>query len=228
MRISRRSGCAAIASGNRSRSGRGKYSGSPARKAAVSGRSEASTRACRSSLAWATSVASSGRQALPRGLQRGEAGLVGQHLQVPVDAAARLEVGDEPPVHADHALRVRAADAQQGVLGAVVGQHQLGDLVGHLGEQRVARVAVQLAVRDQPVEQDLDVDLVVAAVDARRVVDRVGVDLPAVAGELDTAPLREAQVAALADDLDAQLARVDPDRRRWPCRPRRRGSPPWP
>ena len=164
-------------------------------------------------------------QPLPRRLQRGEPGLVGQHLQVPVDAAAGLEVRDEPPVHADHARRVRPADAQQRVLGAVVGEHQVGDLVGHLHQQRVARLAVHRAVRDQPVEQDLDVDLVVAAVDARGVVDRIGVDLPAVAGELDAAPLGQPQVAALADDLDAQLARIGPDRVVGLVARRRRGSP---
>ena len=37
--------------------------------------------------------------------------------------------------------------------------------------------------------------------------------------ELDPAELGEAQVAALADDLAAQLGGVDPQRRRWPCRP---------
>ena len=57
------------------------------------------------------------------------------------------------------------------------------------------------------VEQDLDVDLVVGAVDAAGVVDRVGVDAPAAERELDPPALREAEVAALADDLRAQVAR---------------------
>ena len=54
------------------------------------------------------------------------------------------------------------------------------------------------------------------------VVDGVGVDPAAVAGELDPAELGQAQVAALADDLDPQVVAVDPDARRWPCRRRRR------
>ena len=68
---------------------------------------------------------------------------------------------------------------------------------------------VQLTCCDEPVEQDLDVDLVVGAVDTRRVVDRVGVDLSAAAGELDAAELGEPEVAALPHDLDAQLLAVD-------------------
>ena len=57
------------------------------------------------------------------------------------------------------------------------------------------------------VEQDLDVDLVVGAVDAAGVVDRVGVDAAAAERELDPPALGEAEVAALADDPAAQLAR---------------------
>ena len=59
------------------------------------------------------------------------------------------------------------------------------------------------------VEQDLDVDLVVAAVDAGRVVDGVGVDQPAGEGVLDAAALGEPEVAALADHPAAQLGAVD-------------------
>ena len=40
----------------------------------------------------------------------------------------------------------------------------------------------------------------------------VGVDPPALAGERDPAPLREAEIAALADDQAAQLLAVDPHR----------------
>ena len=61
-------------------------------------------------------------------------------------------------------------------------------------------------------QQDLDVDLVVGGVDAGGVVDRVGVDAHAVQRGLDAAALREAEVAALADHLAAQLAAVDAHR----------------
>ena len=89
---------------------------------------------------------------------------------------------------------------------------RLRDLVGHLGEQLVALLAGHVAGVDHRAEQDLDVDLVVGAVDAGRVVDEVGVDPPALAGERDPRPLREAEIAALADDPAAQLLGVDPHR----------------
>jgi hypothetical protein len=144
-------------------------------------------------------------------VERGERGVVGQHLQVAVQPGPGHQVRGEPAVHVDHPGRVRPADAQHGVLVAVVGEHQLGHLVGHRLQQRVASLAVELAGRHQPVEQDLDVDLVVGAVHPGRVVDRVGVDLPVVPGELDAAALGQPEVAALADDLDAQFGGVDPD-----------------
>ena len=60
-------------------------------------------------------------------------------------------------------------------------------------------------------QQDLDVDLVVGAVDAGRVVDEVGVDAPALQRELDAPRLGEAEIAALADHPAAQLLAVDAD-----------------
>src|SRR5205085_9033010 len=49
-------------------------------------------------------------------------------------------------------------------------------------------------------------------VDARAVVDEVGVDAPALLGELDAAGLGDAEVRALADRLRAQLVRIHPQR----------------
>ncbi len=49
----------------------------------------------------------------------------------------------------------------------------------------------------------------IAAIHAGRVVDRIGVDEPAVEGVLDPAALGEPEVAALADQLATQLAAVD-------------------
>ncbi len=107
---------------------------------------------------------------------------------------------------------MRAADPEHGVLPVVVRQHQFGDLVGHLAEQFVTLLLAQPPLADQVVEQHLDVDLVVGAVHAGRVVQGVGVDLAAGAGELDPAALGQAEVAALADHLDAQLRPVHADR----------------
>ena len=68
-----------------------------------------------------------------------------------------------------------------------------------------------VAVVDHRAEQDLDVDLVVGAVDAGRVVDEVGVD-PARPRERDPRALGQAEIAALGDDPAAQLLGVDPYR----------------
>jgi hypothetical protein len=88
----------------------------------------------------------------------------------------------------------------------------LGDVLGDPAQERVAAVGVEVAAADGEVEEDLEVDLVVGAVDAGRVVDEVGEDEAARAGELVPRALREAEVAALHDDLLAQLVGVDADR----------------
>ena len=77
-----------------------------------------------------------------------------------------------PSISVAWAVRV----VERAVLAVVVAQHERGDLVGHADEQRVAIDLGQLAVVHRAVEHDLDVHLVVGGVDARAVVDRVGVD----------------------------------------------------
>ena len=125
-------------------------------------------------------------------------------------------------MHVDHRSRLAPGDGERDVLLVVVGSTSCGDLVGHLVEQLVALLHRQVAGGDGTVEQDLDVDLVVGAVDAGRVVDGVGVDQPAGERVLDAAALGEAEVAALDDDTAAQLDAVDPQRRRWRGRRPRR------
>jgi hypothetical protein len=94
-------------------------------------------------------------------------------------------------------------------LEIVVAQHQCGDVVGHFGEHRVALLFGQLAVRNGEAEQDLDVDLVIRRVDARRVVDRVGEDATARLREFDPPPLRGAEIAALDEYLAVEPTAVD-------------------
>ena len=147
----------------------------------------------------------------PGGLPLLDLGLGRQELQRAVQVAARLERGDQPAVHREHGRRLHAGVAEQHVLLVVVAQHQPGDLVGHLGEQRVAALGRQSTLADRLVEQHLDVDLVVGGVDTGAVVDRVGVDVAALAGVLDATELGQTEVAALADDLRAQGGAVDPD-----------------
>ena len=61
-------------------------------------------------------------------------------------------------------------------------------------------------------------------VDAGRVVDEVGVHPAAAERVLDAAAWVKPEVAALADDLGAQLGARRPGPRRWPGPPRRRAT----
>ena len=103
-------------------------------------------------------------------------------------------------------------------LQVVVAQHEVADLVGHAGEQRIALLERHVAARDDVAEQDLEVDLVVRGVDAGGIVDRVGVDASALAAgpadlrEFDAAALGDAEIGAFADHARAQLAPVDAQR----------------
>jgi hypothetical protein len=90
---------------------------------------------------------------------------------------------------------LRPGVAQRHRLVVVVPQDERADLVGHRREQVVAFGLAELAGRDRAGEQDLDVDLVVGAVDAGRVVDEVGGDLAA--GVLPTADLGVLDAAEL-------------------------------
>ena len=119
-------------------------------------------------------------------------------------------------MHRQHPRRLCPGDAEDDVLLDVVPEDEVGDVVGHVGEQDVALLVRQIAVTGDAVEQNLDVHLVVGGVDARRVVDGVGVDpatgaVGAVPGVLDAAALTEAEVAAFAHNAGAQLDAVHAD-----------------
>ncbi len=84
-------------------------------------------------------------------------------------------------------------------------------LVGAGLQQLVAAVHIELAAANRLTEQDLEVDLVVGAVNPGGVVDEVGVDGAARLRELDAGPVREAKVAALTHHAAAQLVGVHAD-----------------
>src|SRR5690606_16800517 len=102
-----------------------------------------------------------------------------QRLQFPVHTVVLDQIVDQPRVHRQHSGRVGATGSDEVVLPGVVRQDHVGDLIGHRHQQVGALVGADLAGGDQRVDEDLDVDLVVGAVDPGRVVQRVGVDPPA-------------------------------------------------
>ena len=103
----------------------------------------------------------------PGGSAVGELLLVRDELELPVEPAFALELLDVAAVDVHHRGRLHASDRQCEGLGRVVGQHELTDLVGHRRQQLVALLDGQVAGLDELVEEDLDVDLMVGAVDAR-------------------------------------------------------------
>ena len=100
-----------------------------------------------------------------------------------------------------------ARERERQRLPVIVGQHQPADLVGHLGEQLVARRPRQRALAHRGGQRDLDVDLDVGGIDAAGIVDGVGIAGAAEQAELDARALGDAEIGALADHLGAHLAR---------------------
>ncbi len=103
-------------------------------------------------------------------------------------------------------------DRQSEGLQPVVLEHDLGDLFGHLDQQGVAVRFGQPSFDHLAVQRDLDVDLIVRAVDAGRIVDEIGVDPAADARIFDPPRLSDGEVRAFADRLGAKLGAVHPDR----------------
>ena len=106
---------------------------------------------------------------------------------------------DQPGKRRHRAGTAAAGDRQAQRLKAVVLKHQMRDRIGHAQQQRHAIILGQLARTLGIGQRDLDIDLVVRTIDARRIVDEVGVDPAAMQRELDTPGLRGAKVGAFAD-----------------------------
>ena len=96
-------------------------------------------------------------------------------------------------------------------LEVVVAQHEVADFIGHFGEQFVALLLGQFAFFHGEIEQNLDIDFMVGAIDAGRVVDGVSAHAAAIQREFDAAELGHAEIAAFADHLAAQFAAIDAD-----------------
>ena len=151
-------------------------------------------------------------QARAGGPSLGDLLVPGQGLQPAPQLAVPLQLAQVAGVHVQHRVRLCAGSGEHHILAVVVRQHQGGHLVGHLLQQLVPLLHRHPPVAHRPVQQDLDIDLVVGGVHPGAVVDEVGVDQPAGQRELDPGGLGQAKVAALAHHLGPQLGGVDPDR----------------
>ena len=151
-------------------------------------------------------------QSLSGRLALGQRVVVGQELECPVEPPRLLEAADVAGVDVDHRRRLCQGSADRLRLLVVVAQHEVADLVRHLREERIPLLLGEVALRDDRVEQDLDVHLVVRAVDTGRVVDRIHVDAAAQPCVRDARALRQSEVPALADDATPEVLGVDADR----------------
>ena len=118
-------------------------------------------------------------QAVARCGAGGERFVVGQKFERTVEPSGAFQVADQPGLAVEGSGAARLGDRQCLALQIIVAQHQGGNIVGHLRQQRVAFLPAQRSGRDRAAEQDLDIDFVVRHRDAGRIVDRVGVDAAA-------------------------------------------------
>jgi len=93
-----------------------------------------------------------------------------------VDSPAGLEQLDRPDERRKPSGTAAFGNGKRQRLQPVVLENHLGDLVRHLGEERVALLERQASLAHLSIERDLDVHFLVRAVDAGAVVDKVGVD----------------------------------------------------
>ena len=152
-----------------------------------------------------------------RALRRSEAGLrrlarsqllVGrQKFDCAVELADLFQVFDEADLGIQ---RHPFAHAQRLRLEIIVAQNQHTDFVGHFREQLVALFAAHSSFGDHRIEQYLDVDLVVRAVDAGGIVNRVGVDLAAVQRVFDAPELGETEISSFGNHLATKFLRRSP------------------
>ena len=152
------------------------------------------------------------RQRLAARLAFGQRQRARQRLDGAVEQAAPLQRRHEAGLVRQVGEAALAHQRKRQRLLVVVGEHEVADLVGHLGQQLVARRPRQAALAHGGGQRDLDVDLDVGRIDAARIVDGVGIAGAALQPELDAGALGDAEIGALADHLGADLQRRDADR----------------
>ena len=192
----------------------GSRRGGPAARYGSSGTSDATSSRWRSSLVNASSTASSGAVSpRPAAWRSCRPFASGSASSAAVEPAGLLEPLHLAGVHAHErrALRPRRSRARWSAPRCRRARASATSSV--IDSSSGSRSAVgERAVGDRVAQQDLDVHLVVGAVDAGGVVDGVGVDPSAGERVLDPRALGEPEVAALGDDLAPQLGRVDAHR----------------
>ena len=135
-----------------------------------------------------------------------------QELQGAIQIAGALQRADHECGLAQALLRVEFAGADRLTLQVIVAQHQRRHFIGHLHQQPIAGRARDFPRANGAIQQDLQVHLDVRSVHAGGIVDEVGVEPAAAARKLDAPELREAEIAAFADDLAVKFVGIDAHR----------------
>ena len=135
--------------------------------------------------------------------------IVGQTFEGAVERAGAFQLAHQPGLAFEQPDPLGQGDVDRLGLVVVVEQHQIADLVGHFSQHAAALPGGHMAIVDGVAEQDLDIDLMVRAIDAGRIVDGVRIDMTAPQGVFDAAALGEPEIAALADHPALQIAAID-------------------
>jgi len=133
----------------------------------------------------------------------------GKTFDPAIEPARGFEQFDRADIFGQGLDPTALGNRQRQALQAVILKHQLGHFVGHAHQQRVALGFGQTPFAHFAVERDLDVDLIIRAIDAGAVVDKVGIDATAALRKLDPRGLRDGEVGAFADRLGLDLVGVD-------------------
>src|SRR5690606_21019284 len=94
----------------------------------------------------------------------------------------------------------------------IVVQHQIRNFIGHGGQYRIALFACQASAFHGGSKGDLDIHFDIGGINARRIVDCVGVAAPALEIVLDTPALGHAQIGPFANHGGAHIAPSNADR----------------
>ena len=124
-------------------------------------------------------------------------GVVRQELDRAVELPRLLHGVHEPRLGVEPLGRLRLRQRERQALQVIVAQHMGRHVVGALAQNLIALLQGEIAGGHGSIEEYLEIDLVVAGIDARGIVDGVGVDLAAFEVVFDAGLLREPEVGAL-------------------------------
>ena len=117
--------------------------------------------------------------------------VVGQKFQFSIQTPIPFQFAHEPGLGLQQRRGAKLHGGDGLGLQIVIAQHQISDFIGHGRQHFVALGHGQIPLGHDLAEQNLDIDLVIRAIDPGGIVHRVGVDTAPCLGKFDTAALGE-------------------------------------